>query len=351
MRIEKVTLADVAREAQVSAATVSRLMRGGARVNAATRERIQDAANRLNFDLEARKTSRIIAFLLSNRGVLHPFHSSILMGAEAYCAEHDYGLLFLPLQYSLTVAADRLVLPEILLRKTVVAGAIVAGTNSRSMLELLGRHDVPWIALGNNVVGEWPHNTPQSIFFDDIRGAYDLTKYLISLGHQHIGFAGNLSLPWYFRRFQGYRQAMVEANLSILSSDLPTLDGEEMGYLSTRLLLQGSPRPTAIFAADDPAARGAYKAARDHDLSIPEDLSVAGFNDTLDAAALHPPLTSMRVFTEELGRQAAKLLLKQIEYPGVPIASVVLPTQLIRRESCSSPVINRSVVLSVSHSL
>jgi DNA-binding LacI/PurR family transcriptional regulator len=270
------------------------------------------------------------------------------MGAEAYCAEHDYGLLFLPLQYSLTFATDRLMLPEILLRKTVVAGAIVAGTNSRSMLELLSRHDVPWIALGNNVVGEWPHNTPQSIFFDDIRGAYDLTKYLISLGHQHIGFAGNLSLPWYFRRFQGYRQAMDEAHLSILSSDLPTLDGEEMGYLSTRLLLQGNPRPTAIFAADDPAARGAYKAARDHDLSIPEDLSVAGFNDTLDAVALHPPLTSMRVFTEELGRQSAKLLLKQIEHPGVPTASVVLPTQLIRRESCSSPAIHRAEALAAN---
>jgi DNA-binding LacI/PurR family transcriptional regulator len=348
VRIEKVTLADVAREAGVSAATVSRLMRGGARVNVATRERIQGAANRLNFDLEARKTSRIIAFLLSNRGVLHPFHSSVLMGAEAYCAEHDYGLLFLPLQYSLTFPPDRLALPEILLRKTVVAGAIVAGTNSRGMLELLSRHDVPWIALGNNVVGEWPHDAPQSIFFDDICGAYDLTKYLISLGHQYIGFTGNLSLPWYFRRFQGYQKAMEEANLSILSSDLRTLDGEEMGYLSTRLLLQGSPRPTAIFAADDPAARGAYKAARDQNLSIPNDLTVAGFNDTLDAAALHPPLTSMRVFTEELGRQAATLLLKQIEHPGTPTDSVVLPTQLIRRESCSSPAIGRAEVRTAS---
>jgi DNA-binding LacI/PurR family transcriptional regulator len=341
VRIEKVTLADVAREAGVSAATVSRLMRGGARVNAETRARIQSAAGRLNFDLEARKTSRIIAFLLSNRGVLHPFHSSMLMGAEAYCAEHDYGLLFLPLQYSLTFPPERLVLPEILLRKTVVAGAILAGTNSRSMLDLLSRHEVPWIALGNNVVGEWPHSAPHSIFFDDIRGAYDLTKYLISLGHKEIGFAGNLGLPWYFRRFQGYRQAMEEAGLSVLSSDLRTLDGEEMGYLSTRLLLQGSPQPSAIFAADDLAARGAYKAARDHNLSIPEDLTVAGFNDTLDAAALHPPLTSMRVFTEELGRQAGELLLRQIENPGASTASVVLPTQLIRRESCSSPASSR----------
>jgi LacI family transcriptional regulator len=338
VRIEKVTMADVAREAGVSPATISRLVRGGTRVNAETRERILMAAQRLNFNLEARKTSRIIAFLLSNRGVLHPFHSSILMGAEAFCAEHDYGLLFLPLQYSLTLAKDRLSLPEILLRKTVVAGAIVAGTNSQAMLELLTDHELPWVVLGNNVAGDWPHDRTQSIFFDDIRGAYELTSYLISLGHVHIGFAGNLNLPWYFRRFQGYRKAIEEAGLKVIISDLRTLDGEEMGYLGARLMLQQDPRPTAIFAADDPAGRGVYRAARDHDLNVPEDLTVAGFNDTPDAAALHPPLTTVRVFTEELGRQAGELLFQQLEHPDIATHSVVLPTQLIRRESSAPPI-------------
>jgi LacI family transcriptional regulator len=330
-------MADVAREAGVSAATISRLVRGGTRVNAETRDRILMAAQRLNFNLEARKSSRIIAFLLSNRGVLHPFHSSILMGAEAYCAEHDYGLLFLPLQYSLTLAKERLPLPEILLRKTVVAGAIVAGTNSEAMLELLTEHEIPWVVLGNNVAGDWAHDRPRSIFFDDIRGAYELTTYLISLGHIHIGFAGNLSLPWYLRRFQGYRKAIEEAGLKVMSSDLRTLDGEEMGYLGARLMLQQDPRPTAIFAADDPAGRGVYRAARDHNLKVPEDLTVAGFNDTPDAAALHPPLTTVRVFTEELGRQAGELLFQQIGQPDVTSSSVVLPTQLIRRESSAGP--------------
>lgn len=330
-------MADVAREAGVSAATISRLVRGGTRVNAETRNRILVAAQKLNFDLEARKSSRIIAFLLSNRGVLHPFHSSVLMGAEAFCAEHDYGLLFLPLQYSLTLDKDRLTLPEILLRKTVVAGAIVAGTNSEAMLELFTDHELPWVVLGNNVVGDWPHDKTRSIFFDDIRGAYELTSYLISLGHHHIGFAGNLNLPWYFRRFQGYRKAVEEAGLKVMSSDLRTLDGEEMGYLGARLMLQQDPRPTAIFAADDPAGRGVYRAARDHNLKVPEDLTVAGFNDTPDAAALHPPLTTVRVFTEELGRQAGELLFKQIGQPDVATPSVVLPTQLIRRESSASP--------------
>jgi len=330
-------MADVAREAGVSAATISRLVRGGARVNSETRDRILLAAQRLNFDLGARKTSRIIAFLLSNRGVLHPFHSSVLMGAEAYCAEHDYGLLFLPLQYSLFLAKDRLSLPEILLRKTVVAGAIVAGSNSQPMLELLTDHDIPWVVLGNNVAGDWPHDKSRSIFFDDIRGAYDLTSHLISLGHADVGFTGNLSLPWYHRRFQGYQKAMEEAGLKVMCSDLRSLDGEEMGYLGARLLLQQSPRPTAIFAADDPAGRGVYRAARDQDLKVPEDLSVAGFNDTPDAAALHPPLTTVRVFTEELGRQAGELLFRQIAESDLATPSIVLPTQLIRRESSASP--------------
>jgi len=260
-----------------------------------------------------------------------------LMGAEAFCAERDYGLLFLPLQYSLTLDKNHLSLPEILLRKTVVAGAIVAGTNSQAMLELLTDHEFPWVVLGNNVTGDWPHSAARSIFFDDIRGAYELTNYLISLGHVHIGFAGNLNLPWYFRRFQGYRNAIEEAGLKVISSDLRTLDGEEMGYLGSRLILQQHPRPTAIFAADDPAGRGVYRAARDLDLKVPEDLTVAGFNDTPDAAALHPPLTTVKVFTEELGRQAGELLFKQIAEPDVAAPSVVLPTQLIRRESSSSP--------------
>lgn len=329
------TLADVARKAGVSAATVSRLMRGVARVNTTTRERILSAARQLDFNIEARKTSRIIAFLLCNRSVLHPFHSSMLMGAEAYCAEHDYGLLFLPLQYSMTASAENLAPPEILLRRTVVAGVIVAGTNSQAMLASLTRHEIPWVTLGNNVAGEWPHTQSQSIFFDDILGASDLTTYLLSLGHRHIGFAGNLNLPWYARRFQGYSQVMRQAGLPAINSDIHTLDGEQIGYLSACLFLQKTPRVTAIFSGDDPAARGVYRAARDRGLHIPQQLTVAGFNDTPDASALQPPLTTVRVFTEELGRQAGELLLKQIAQPSIRTPSIVLPTQLIRRESCS----------------
>src|ERR1700753_883634 len=96
---KKIRLGDVAREAQVSAATVSRLVSGRTEVNPQTRRRILEAAKRLGVNLEIVKKSRIVAFLLGNRGVMHSFHSSILTGAESYCAENDYGVLFLSLKY------------------------------------------------------------------------------------------------------------------------------------------------------------------------------------------------------------------------------------------------------------
>jgi DNA-binding LacI/PurR family transcriptional regulator len=336
-RSTKVKLIDVARAANVSAATVSRLVSGQASLDPHTRDRVLKAAVKLGFDLERGKKSRIIAFLLSNRGVLHPFHSSVLMGVEAYCAEQNYALLFLPFQYSTNAPAEELRLPEILQRSRMISGVIAAGTNSQSLLDLLTRRGIPWVGLGNNVIGEVPQAQTGLVYFDDLTGSYELTRYLLSLRHRQIAFIGNLNLPWYARRHEGYRRAMAEAGLTCQVSELNSREGEEMGYLAAKLLFQQSTMPTAIFAGDDTAARGVYNAARDIGISIPEKLSVVGFNDTPDAPALQPPLTSVRVFTDELGKQLAESLLKRIARPDLPLRDLTLPTQIVRRESCSAP--------------
>jgi DNA-binding LacI/PurR family transcriptional regulator len=219
--------------------------------------------------------------------------------------------------------------------RQIVSGAIVAGTNSQQLLNVLTRRGIPWVVLGNNVIGEMnEEQSDAAVFFDDVQGAYELTRYLQSLGHREIGFVGNLRLPWYARRCNGYRKAMDEAGLPARVNELSSREGEEMGYLATKLMLQKSPSLTAIFAGDDSSARGACNAIRDSGLSIPEDLSVAGFNDTLEASSLHPPLTSVHVFTDELGRQLAELLLKRIARPDLPARAVTLPTQLVKRNSC-----------------
>ncbi|MGH9404156.1 MAG: LacI family DNA-binding transcriptional regulator [Terriglobia bacterium] len=333
-RQRKVKLSDVARAANVSVATVSRRMTGRAGMTPQMRERVIKAAVRLGFDLEKGKRSHIIAFLLSNRAVLHPFHSSVLMGAEAYCATLDYGLLFLPLRYSSKAPWEELHLPEIFRRRQLISGVIVAGTNSRNLLELLTQKGIPWVVLANNVLDDWRQQQTNAVYFDDVSGSYEVTRYLLSLGHRKIAFVGNCRVPWYSRRWEGYRRAMEEAGLGLCTSEVNSDDDEEMGYVATKLILQRSDPVTAIFAGDDVAARGAYKAVKDSGLSIPDDISIVGFNDTAEASALHPPLTSVRVFPEQIGKQLAELLLKRIARPDLPPRLVTLPTQLVRRESC-----------------
>jgi len=330
----KVRIQDVARAAGLSNATVSRVLNGSERVKPDLHERVIKSALRLGFNLNRRNDSRIVAFLLSNRAVLHPFHSAVLVGAEAHCAANDYGVLFLPMQYSPKFSWKELHIPRLLQSRRVVRGVIAAGTNSQNLLDALKDRHLPIVCLGNNIVGDWRKDDCSAVFFDDIGGAQEATSYLQSLGHRDIWYVGNCQRTWFARRSNGYRRAMEEAGLSPLIRDLNIDNAEDLGYLATKSILSEGRGITAILAGDDTTARGAYRALADHGLKIPTDISVIGVNDTIEASALIPPLTSVRVFTEQLGKQMAELLLKQISRLDLKPQVVTLPTRLIRRESC-----------------
>jgi DNA-binding LacI/PurR family transcriptional regulator len=330
----KVRIQDVARAAGLSNATVSRVLNGSERVRPNLHERVIKAALKLGFDLNGRNDSRIVAFLLSNRAVLHPFHSAVLVGAEAHCAANDFGVLFLPLQYSPKLPWKELHIPRLLQNRKVVRGVIAAGTNYQNLLDALTDRRLPIVCLGNNIVGNWRSDKYSAVFFDDIGVAQEATSYLQSLGHRDIWHIGNGQLAWFARRSEGYRRAMEEAGLPPLVLDLNIDNAEDLGYLATKSILSEGRPITAILAGDDTTARGAYRALADYGLKIPADVSVVGVNDTIEASALIPPLTSVRVFTDQLGKQMAELLLKQISHLDVKPQVVTLPTRLIRRESC-----------------
>jgi DNA-binding LacI/PurR family transcriptional regulator len=334
-RARKTRIQEVADEGGVSIATVSRVMNGSDSVTPGLRERVIKAARKLDYNLDGKNKARIVAFILSNRAVFSPFHACVLVGAEAYCAAHDYGLLYLPLQYPSNISWQNLHLPQILLRRDIIGAVIVAGTNSQNLLELLNRKGIPFVVLGNNVVGEWSKEEHSTVYFDDIEGAYEATRYLQSLGHRQLWYVGNCRLPWFARRYEGYRRAMEAAGLPPLLQDLDSDKPEEVGYLATKSILKKSGEPvTAIFAGEDIAARGAYKAIYESHLRIPDDISVVGFNDT-EAATLNPPLTSVRVFTEQVGKQMAEFVLKKIGQPDLETEVITIPTQLVKRESCT----------------
>ena len=329
----KVGLREIAEAARVSMATVSRVLNGNNRVDPAIQTAVLDAAARFDPSLLQRNKARTLAFLLSNRIMLHPFHSRILSGAEACCAVHGWDVVFLSYNYPLNVQRDQLHLPKLLDRRDLIRAVIVAGTNSGSLIELLEHEGVPYVALGNNIFDLPPLSKGDLVFSDEMRGSSDMTRYLISLGHRNICFVGNSRLPWFARCFAGYVLAMEEAGLSPRSSNVDSEDDAQVGYIATKSLMARREPVTAIFAGNDATAHGVYKALRDCGLSIPDDISVAGCDDTV-GEWLYPSLTTIREFPEQLGKQMVELILNRIAKPGLESSQITVPTELVKRESC-----------------
>ncbi len=330
----KTTLHDIAKLASVSAATVSRVANGNPQVDAEIQARVYEAARHLGVDLTTTRKNRVIAFVLGNRDNLNEFQSRILLGAEAYCNQHGWDLQFISFRCDLTAPAGNLRLPPALTRKDRVGGVILSGTHSVSILSALRERRIPFSVVGNNIIGSWRSEDCDSVATDDLRGSAEITQYLISMGHRKIWFIGNRGLPWYARCARGYAQTMLEAGLEPHYSEIRSED-RELGYLAVKSLLAKNERPTAIFAGSDQAATGVYGALQELGIRIPDDMSVAGFNDTM-GDLLYPALTTVREFPMELGSHLAEFTLRRIQEPDLPPQQLLMPTELIRRDSIRS---------------
>jgi DNA-binding LacI/PurR family transcriptional regulator len=346
---KKPTLHMVAKLAKVSPATVTRVAAGNRAVDAAIRDQVYRAAAKLGMNLDERRhsKSRILGFLLANRDVLHSFQARVLLGAERYCAQHQWELLFMSFQYSPTMSAESLHLPQILSDRTNARAVILGGTNSANLFQALSTRGIPFAVLGNNVVGDWKPADYDVVYSDDVAGARDATRHLIANGHRRIAFIGNLQLPWFAHCARGYGEAMTGAGLEPRCIDVRT-DGTELGFLGAKMLIENRGGVTAILAGTDQVAAGIYSALREAAVSVPEEMSVVGFNDT-QAALFYPPLTSVREFPEELGRHLAELVLNRLRSPRMAPQQVTIPTGLEVRQSVaklseSNPALKRRAV-------
>jgi DNA-binding LacI/PurR family transcriptional regulator len=276
-----------------------------------------------------------VTFILSNRAKLHYFHSRVLVGVEAYLAEHGCVLQFASLNYSPNLPLQKIQAAHLLDRVDPANGYIVAGTNSRNLLELFAKEKVPFSVLGNNVIGPWTEELYDTVWFDDIQGSHELVRFLQSQGHKDIWFVGNRRFPWYERCYRGYSRAMAEKGLEARISEYDAEDERQVGLLATKSILGGRQPVTAIFAGGDSVAQGVYQALRDRGIRVPQDISVAGFND-IEAENLNPSLTTVRVYAEHLGRELAELVRNRIANPDLPVQRRIVPTEVIRRESSQS---------------
>jgi LacI family transcriptional regulator len=190
-----------------------------------------------------------------------------------------------------------------------------------------------------------PELRVNQVLSNNFQGGYDAVRYLIDMGHRHIGVvdSGVLGLaskygPGY-DRINGVRQAMLDSGLHfddnlLLLDNLPAID---MGYQGAMRLLRQSPHITAIFALTDACAVGVLRAAFELGLRVPGDLSVVGFDDLPLASHVVPRLTTVSQPVEKIGQTAAQLLLRQIREPDAIFETIMVATRLVMRESSAPP--------------
>ena len=330
----RATIKDVSEIARVSTKTVSRVLNKERYVSAETRQRVERAVAQLNFQPSAAartlagKRSFQIALIYDNHSP-HYIHQ-IQTGVWARCVEEGVRLLAQP-----TDAASTRLAQEVggLIDQTQVDGVILSSpvTDAVAALDELERRQIPYVRISPGT----EHGRSSSVAMDDVQAADDMTSHLISLGHKRIGFIiGHSNHTASDQRLFGYRRALDRAGLPFEPKYVrPGEFDFASGEAAADVLLDLPQPPTAIFASNDDMAAGVLTVAHRRGMTLPRDLSVAGFDDTPLASQLWPPLTTVRQPTRELAYAAASLL-----FDGDQEAvHRRLPHELVLRASTTAP--------------
>lgn len=349
MKITPINIKEVARQAGVATSTASRALNGHPDVDPQTQEKVQKVAKKLNYRPHTgarqlvRKSSETICFIVSNRDVMNPFHSRILVGVEEYARTLGHGLIFLRCDYSPDIPAHKLVLPRVIWERGAVEGLIVAGTNYPNFIKAVVRLGVPFVLFGNNLIGRQSIEKFDSVWFDNEGGGRQATEYLVGLGHRNIWFVGDLSLPWYRRNYEGYITAMRQAGLTSRELDVDTgSSGFEVGPSCVSRILANGRDISAIVAGDDEIALGLLTALNQHGIKVPDDLSLTGFDDIDAIRYVGPSLTTVRVPKEQIGEELAKTLFERLANRRMLPMKRMLRTELIIRGSCAPPKMSQT---------
>lgn len=313
----KATITDVAKRAGVSMKTVSRVLNNEPNVAEKTRAKVQAIADELRYspNLAARglatSKSYLLALIYDNPSP--NYIANIQRGAIDACREVGYHLVVEPLSLSDDATADEKVKRiRTILDKLPVDGVILTPplSDNKLVLDVLVELDVKCVRIA-------PKNGGAQAFvgMDDETAAYEMTEYLLGMGHKKIAFIqGHVGHAATYLRHAGYIRAMQKANVTVPSTFVVQGDFSfESGAAAARQLLGGveSSRPTAIFASNDDMAAGVISIAGQMGLSVPEQLSICGFDDTPLARLLWPQLTTVRQPIYKMGYKAAKELVRR----------------------------------------
>lgn len=327
----KPVMADVARLAGVSHQTVSRVINGSASIRPETKARVEQAISELGYrpNTAARalvtRRSGVIGIVGSNSALYGP--SSIQRSVEEAARAAGYFSSMVPLaEVTREALADAL---DHLARQSVEAIVMIAAQEDALAVAHAADSGVPMIVVEGDLSGRG-----LSVGVDQIDGARQATRHLISLGHRAIDhLAGPRTWTEARGRRIGYEEAMRDAGLEVRES--PVGDWTPARGYAIGCELARRSDATAVFVANDQMAIGVLHAFARNGLRVPEDVSVVGFDDLPESAYLNPALTTVRQDFKAVGQRAIELVIATLE--GATLDVSLLAPELIIRESTSTP--------------
>ena len=325
------TILDVAREAGVSVATVSRVINSNGFVAAETKARVQAAIEKLSYSPNVysrnlrKQESKMILVLLPD--LENPFYGKIFTGMEQRARDDGYGLLIGttnkdPIrEHAQLKILDQKQADGVILLSPVLPPEALEQLNQRfpvvQCCEYLEGADVPCVTI------------------DNYAAYYQLVRHLVQMGHRNIHMLSSVNeFSSTKTRENAFRDALLAHGLPFRESMIRRGNYSfETGYAGTQALLRSNERPTAIMCVSDTVAAGCMSAAFDAGLSIPNDLAITGFDDIALARMLHPTLTTIHQPHEQLGFMAVDMLIQRIITGTCDSSTVLLPHELIIRKS------------------
>jgi LacI family transcriptional regulator len=330
------TIHDIARELQISASTVSRALNNNPRISLKTKEKIKAVANALGYrpntlasNLRNKKSNTIgIVVPLINRY----FFSSVISGAEDVAFRAGYNVV---ISQSNDLADKEINIVQSMFSNRVdgLIISIAMQTKTFDHLKIFRKKNIPLVFFDRAV-----HEIEtDKIVVDDFAGGFRVTQHLIDQGYKRIAhLAGTQNLMTYFDRKKGYLEALRKNNIQFDESlvIINTLTSDE-GVSAVQQLMELKNPPDAIFCGNDTTALSAMIFLRDKGIRIPQDIGIVGFSNEPFSKVVSPSISTIAQPGFQMGQKAAELIIRQIETKERTYQTIVLPTELIVRESSS----------------